>query len=71
MIGINTMQLADSKAWSVGYWMVYDRGPTWIEICQFSKTIDAVNRVNMLNGGPGIVDEHGVAVLFAEGVTTL
>jgi len=67
---MHTMRLTDAKAWSVGYWyQLVPVGKAWEEICQFSDTVDAVNRVNALNGGPGIVDGSGVQVLFKMGET--
>lgn len=66
-IAIHTMKaLPDESGWSVGYWLAnvrYERMldgnyasiSEWIEICQFKETLDAVKRVNLLNGGPGNV----------------
>lgn len=52
---MHTMRaLEDEGGWSVGFYLDLDTQMKWIEICQFSKETDALNRVNQLNGGPGV-----------------
>lgn len=58
-MNMHTMQeLPNGKGWAVGYWRTEQTalGPAerWETICEFSEEPDALNRVNQLNGGPGI-----------------
>lgn len=59
MMGVHTLKPAQApdKGWSVGYWVSdqsYQGGRVWNELCAFPEQQDALNRVNILNGGPGL-----------------
>lgn len=56
MMGIHTLRPAQApdKGWSVGFYFLTEHGPAWTELCAFPEQQDALNRVNILNGGPGL-----------------